>query len=268
MAYSQSRTIKQILKSGLGWGAGLSGVYRRHFRDKMTIVAFHRVTDSLPPDGLTCSASKFEAFCRFFQRHFTVVSLAEQVAASAAGKRMGGTLSITFDDGYRDNYEIAMPILRKLGLPATFFVVTGFIESKIVPPWDADLPAQSGWMTWAQVKQLAAGGFDIGGHTDTHIDMGSSDIAAVRLDLEVAKQKFDANLGFSPQLFAYPFGGREHITPASRRLVREAGFICCASCYGGVNPDLADPFALNRVGIGDWFENPDQFGFELMMNKA
>jgi len=119
--------VSKKVKTVLGRAAGLSGAYSRDFRSKMAIVAFHRVNDQLPLDGLTCSSAKFEAFCRFFQRYFRVIPASEQVAGCRAGRDMGGTMSITFDDGYLDNFEVAAPILRKLNLPATFFVTTGFV---------------------------------------------------------------------------------------------------------------------------------------------
>jgi peptidoglycan/xylan/chitin deacetylase (PgdA/CDA1 family) len=152
----------------------------------------------------------------------------------AAGRHLGGTLSITFDDGYRDNVEVAALILRKLHLPATFFVTTGFIGSQIVPPWDQDLPRQPGWMTWDQVRALAAMGFEIGSHTDTHVDLARADPEIVRNDLAASQRMLTAALGAPVRLFAYPFGGSDHITPDARELVREAGFICFAGCYGGV----------------------------------
>jgi peptidoglycan/xylan/chitin deacetylase (PgdA/CDA1 family) len=256
-----NRSVKDLL----GRAANLGGVYARRFHTHMTIVAFHRVTDELAVDGLTCSSADFEAFCRFFAKHFRVLSLSDQLAA---GRALGGTLSITFDDGYRDNVEVAAPILRKLGLPATFFVTTGFIGSEVVPPWDQHLQRQPGWMTWDQVRALAAMGFEIGSHTDTHVDLATADPTIVRADLAASRWKLAEALGAPVRLFAYPFGGAEHITPAARELVREAGFICCASCHGGVNPATPDPFDLRRIGIAEWFRSPHQFGFELATGRA
>jgi peptidoglycan/xylan/chitin deacetylase (PgdA/CDA1 family) len=246
----------------------MSGLYARRFHAHMTIVAFHRVSEELAADGLTCSPASFEAFCRFFQRYFRVMSLSDQLAAGRAGSDLGGTLSITFDDGYRDNAEVAAPILRRLQLPATFFVTTGFIDSQITPAWDRHLTRQPGWMSWRQVRALADMGFEIGSHTDTHVDLGTADAATVRADLAASRRKLADALGGPARLFAYPFGGREHITPASLELVREAGFACCAACYGGVNAATPDPFHLNRIGIGDWFRSPHQFGFELATGRA
>jgi len=264
-----SSSIRKQLKHAMGQMAGLTGAYERRFRSQMTIVAFHRVNDLFADDSLTCDSAKFEAFCRFFRQHFRVLSLSEQVAGCCNGGDMGGTLSITFDDGYLDNVQVAAPILLKLKLPATFFVTTGFIGSHTTPPWDRDLPRQPGWMTWDDLRTLRAHGFEIGSHTDSHLDMGTADPESVRMDLERSRKKLLSVLGGSAaQLFAYPFGGPEHISLRSRELVREAGFTCCLSCHGGVNPATADPFNLNRIAIGQWFTDPHVFGFELLTGPA
>jgi peptidoglycan/xylan/chitin deacetylase (PgdA/CDA1 family) len=263
-----SAQVKKTLKTYLGRAAAFSGALGYGVRSKMTIVAFHRISNSLPADGITCTADKFEMFCSFFRRHFDVVPLAGQVAAYRSGKSMGGTLSITFDDGYRDNFDLAAPVLKSFGMPATFFVATGFIGTSIVPEWDKHLPAHPGWMSWDQVRGLAAQGFDIGCHTHTHIDMGSCDAETVSAELEKSKHKLELELGKPVRLFAYPFGGREHICERSLQLVREHGFECCASCCGGTNASRADPYSLNRIGIADWFATPDQFGLELLFNRV
>jgi peptidoglycan/xylan/chitin deacetylase (PgdA/CDA1 family) len=260
--------FKRAIKAGMGRLAGLTGAYRLSFRSKMVIIAFHRINDVLPGDGLTCSAAKFDAFCAFFREHFRVVSLREQVIASRNGIDMGGTLSITFDDGYRDNFEVAAPILRRYGLPATFFITTDFVDSDRVPAWDHHLPLQPGWMTWDHVRGLAQQGFEIGCHTATHINMGISDPETVRAELELSKQKLQQELGKSIDLFAYPFGGPDQISERSLQLVREAGFVSCLGCHGGVNSAIADPYRLNRIGIANWYATPHQFGIELLMGKA
>lgn len=260
--------LNKLIKAAGGHAAAAAGMYARDFSSKMVVIAFHRVNDQLPGDGLTCSGAKFEAFCRFFRRYFKVIPLSEQVAGVREGRPMGGTLSITFDDGYLDNFEVAAPILRKLRLPATFFVATSFVGSQTVPFWDELLPVQPGWMNWNQMRQLAAQGFEFGCHTDTHIDLGSADEQTIRMELELSKRKLRQELGVSTELFAYPFGGKQHINERSLELVREQGFSCCASCYGGSNAPLGDPYDIRRIGIADWYKTPHQFGFELLTNRA
>ena len=260
--------LKKKIKTALGRAADALGISARRYALVSTIVAFHRVNDDMPADGLTCSAAKFEDFCRYFSARFRVVSLREQIAGSHLGQDMGGTLSITFDDGYLDNFEVAAPILQKYRLPATFFVTTGFLGSSIAAPWDAALPMAPRWMDWAHVRKLASLGFEIGSHSDTHLNLATSSLDAVRSDLSTSREKLEREAGVTGRLFAYPFGGGGDISDAARAVVRDLGFDCCASCHGGVNLRNADPYRLNRVGIAEWFDAPEQFGLELFLGKA
>jgi peptidoglycan/xylan/chitin deacetylase (PgdA/CDA1 family) len=260
--------IAKRAKGLIGRAAALAGVFAWSFRSKMVIVTFHRVRDDIPENGLTFDPARFERFCEFFRTHFRVVSLAEQVAGCSQAKDMGGTLSITFDDGYRDNFEVAAPILRKLQLPATFFVVTGFIGTPKVAAWDRTLPRPPGWMDWNQVRELASQGFDIGSHTDTHVDLGTADEKTARIELETSKRILDEQLGKPVQLFAYPFGRRDNISERAREQVRQAGFVCCISAAGGANPPTTSPFELNRIVVGSGYAIPEQFGFDLLIGRV
>lgn len=259
--------LKKALKSIAGRGAEATGLVARRSSTSMMIVAFHRVNDEMPEDGLTCSSEKFAAFCRFFQEQFRVVSLSEQIAGCRRGLDMTGTLSVTFDDGYADNFTVAAPILAGLMMPATFFVTTGFMGSSIVAPWDDRLKVPQKWMSWEQVRQLVSQGFDIGCHTETHLNLSTSEPSAIRADLERSIRTLTRELGVPPRLFAYPFGGCRDISEDAREIVRELGFDCCLSCFGGVNPANSDTYHLRRVNIGAWFANPHQFALEFMLGR-
>ena len=98
-------------------------------RARLSTLIFHRVL--VAPDPLLPSepsAAEFEARMRWVQRHFNVIPLAEAVTRLQSGALPTRALAITFDDGYADNQQIAAPILRKLGLPATFFIATGYLD--------------------------------------------------------------------------------------------------------------------------------------------
>lgn len=259
---------KKRIKNILGHLAEASGLLARDLRSKMVVVTFHRVNNWMCEDDITCTPEKFETFCMFFQKYFKIVPLAEQISRSQGVNAAGGTLSITLDDGYRDNFEVAAPILRKLGLPATFFVATGFIGTDNVPPWDQHLARQPGWMNWDQVRSLRDQDFDIGAHTDGHIDLGAISPDSIRSELLKCRMKLKDELGVLPKLFAYPFGGKNNITNESIELVREAGFECCLGAFGGVNLPEADPFFLNRISVGGWFSTPHQFAFEIVSRRA
>ena len=260
--------IRRTIKGRIGRFAATSRMLEHRFRSKMVIVTFHRVSDAVPEGGLVHSSSKFEDYCKFFRRYFRVVPLSEQVAGCSAANELGGTLSITLDDGYRDNFEVAAPILLKLNLPATFFVVTGFIGTQIVAPWDRHLVRQPGWMDWDQLRSLSSDGFEIGSHTDSHLDLGVADAETARAELELSRRKLEEQLDKPAQLFAYPFGARKNISDVSLKLVRETGFSCCLACYGGPNALTTSPFNLTRISIAQGFENPDGFAFDMFFGRG
>ena len=163
--------IGRTAKSIVGRSLAALGLHHRVLGDRGVVVAFHRVTDAYH-DSLTCSVKDFESFCLFFRRFFTVIPLSEMVTRLGRGQPLSRTLAVTFDDGYRDNYELAAPLLRSLGLPATFFVVSDFIESDTVAWWDRECVPPPGWMSWQEVRRLHADGFEIGAHTRTHANLG------------------------------------------------------------------------------------------------
>ena len=96
---------------------------------RLSVLAYHRVLPAHDPlfPGEP-SAAEFEQRMRWVQANFDVLALGEAVRALREHRLPRRALSITFDDGYADNYTVALPILRRLGLPATFFVATGFLD--------------------------------------------------------------------------------------------------------------------------------------------
>jgi len=96
---------------------------------RLSVLGYHRVLlkpDALRPGEPTCG--EFEQRMRWVKRNFTVLSLSEAARALREDRLPARALSITFDDGYADNYQLALPILERLGLPATFFVSTGYLD--------------------------------------------------------------------------------------------------------------------------------------------
>ena len=98
-------------------------------RGRLTVLIFHRVRvspDELFPNEL--HAASFRERMAWVAALFNVIPLADAVSALAKGSLPRRALAITFDDGYADNYTVALPILRELNLHATFFVASGFLD--------------------------------------------------------------------------------------------------------------------------------------------
>jgi peptidoglycan/xylan/chitin deacetylase (PgdA/CDA1 family) len=103
-----------------------------HFlnRREVLILTYHRF--SKQPDLLTIAESEFEDHLVYLKNNCNIISLAEAVRLFETGEEpAANTVVITIDDGYRDAYEIAFPVLKKHGMPATLFVITDFIDGKI-----------------------------------------------------------------------------------------------------------------------------------------
>ncbi len=119
---------------------------RRRARSCFPILTYHRVNRAEDPFAIDMLPAKvFEDQMRCVARNYTVLSLEEIVACLANGRSLPvNCLAITFDDGYADNYHFAYPILKSLGLPATFFLTTDAIGSGMVLWFDQVLRAFSG----------------------------------------------------------------------------------------------------------------------------
>lgn len=101
------------------------------------VLNYHRLFDGRPslfhPGLFSATSDRLERQLVLIKRHFDVISADELIRTYDSP---GRKVVITFDDGYRDNYEIAFPVLRRHGVPATFFLTTGFLDHPRVPWWD------------------------------------------------------------------------------------------------------------------------------------
>lgn len=125
----------------------------RRARRNLLILMFHRVLPS--PDVLRPQDIAAETFAwqlRVLAAQFDILPLPAALAALDSGTLKRPSLSITFDDGYADNHDVALPILRELGLEATFFVSSGFLDGRIM--WN-DAIIES-------LRAATAGGLDLG----------------------------------------------------------------------------------------------------------
>ncbi|MFN2565211.1 MAG: polysaccharide deacetylase family protein [Gemmatimonadaceae bacterium] len=258
--------MKRQLKRVLGALIYRTGMHRRLLRDRAVIALFHRVDDRLRGNPITCTTGEFRAFCAFFSRYFTVVSLGQLLDKLDRGEHVGGHLVITFDDGYKDNTRAAAE-LERWALPACFFVATNFIESNHVPWWDAERSIASEWMSWDDVRRLLDNGFEIGSHTMNHVDLGKVDGDEAKREIVQSAERLRAELGTDVPFFSYPYGRPWNVTAANRERVRRAGYRCCLSAHGGTVRPPVNMFELKREPVSAWHISPYQFGFEVLLRE-
>ncbi len=172
-----------------------------------------------------------------------VLPLGDVVRRLATGEPLPeGCVVLTVDDAFRSFLEGGMPLLRRYHYPVTLFVNT-------------DSVGAPGYLTWGELRALAAEGVEIGNHSATHDYLlehrrGEGEEAwraRVTADIRRAQQALSRELGRSPQLFAYPFG---EFSPELQALVRQEGFLGAVGQQSGVVWEGSDRFALPRFPMG------------------
>ena len=154
---------------------------------------------------------------------------------------------LTFDDGYRDNYENAFPILQNHEMTATFFIITDFADLA------ATDPTYARYATWDLLRKMDAAGMEIGSHTRDHPDLrGRSDDFLVWQALG-SSQTIEANIGKKPRVLAYPSGSYDEETI---RVFHDAGFWGAVTTQPGVEQDSLHLFELKRLRITNETEVP------------
>lgn len=141
---------KQTAKSAALFLCGLTRIARNQQDKTGAVLTFHGLREEKTPakalDGsLHQSIGVFRRICEFLAKTYQVMPLAEMVRMNKQGEKLPErAVAITFDDGYASNYELGFPVLRDLGLPATIFLSTGFLDGTH-PLWfqEMDLVSQA-----------------------------------------------------------------------------------------------------------------------------
>jgi peptidoglycan/xylan/chitin deacetylase (PgdA/CDA1 family) len=151
------------------------------------------------------------------------------------------TVVITFDDGYRDGYTYALPILRAHGFVATYFVITGRLD-------------RSEYLTSGELREMAASGMEIADHTVHHIALWVLPVALLHEEIDVAAEAIEELVGARPESFAYPFGDAN---PRAIRVADEAGFAIAVTNVQGVSETSATRLTTPRLRVGSGISPDD-----------
>jgi peptidoglycan/xylan/chitin deacetylase (PgdA/CDA1 family) len=166
------------------------------------ILMYHYI--SAPPSDadairrdLSVSPARFAAHLEALRaRGYTTISLHDLALALQVGHPLpDNPIVLTFDDGYRDAYEHALPLLLEYGYTGTFFLVTGFIDD-----------GRPEFVTWEQVIEMHRAGMEIGSHSYTHPDLRHRDTDYLIWQALGPREAIEARIGEPVRFFCYPAG--------------------------------------------------------------
>ena len=197
------------------------------------IVAHHLVTDRRHRLGI--STEMFWRQVRFLQNHYQIVSLSEAVALLHSGRVKKPAVSLTFDDGYADNFVSLRAVAEETGIPISLFITTEPVSRRTEFHHDV-LNGEHGALplTWDQIRYWSRRGAEFGSHTRTHADCGSTDHAKLKDEILGARSDLEHQLRQSVPYFAFPFGKRENMSEEAMTLTR-SGYRYSLSFCGGEN---------------------------------
>ena len=221
-------------------------------RAPVCVLFYHRIADTSPNDW-TLPVVEFRRQLDWLARRFDFVSLQEAQRRLSVGKSRRPAVAITFDDGYGENCDAAIPLLLKRRVPFTYFVSTRIIRDQTAFPHDLETGIRLRPNTITELRAMADAGVEIGAHSCTHADLGKSiDPDWLRDEIVGSIEDIEHWTGRRPQSFAFPYGQITNFTPEAMRVARVAGVRAVCSAYGAYNlPERVSkewgPFHLRRI---------------------
>jgi len=213
------------------------------------ILMYHNVSEP-PADirthrALYVTPRRFAAQMRLL-KHMGYLGLSmSQAMPYLRGERTGRIAVITFDDGYRDNLDNALPELQRHGFTATCYAVSGHLGQHNA--WDAErLGVRKPIMVASELRRWCGAGMEIGAHTRSHPKLTQCGAAALRDEIGGSKRVLEDTIGASVSQFCYPYGDHD---PAVVDAVRRAGFDAAVTTQRGRVRAGQDLFVLPRVPI-------------------
>jgi peptidoglycan/xylan/chitin deacetylase (PgdA/CDA1 family) len=207
------------------------------------ILAFHDIPDYL--------GSEFRAKITALKGQANIISLDDFFSGRISWRKIN--VALTFDDGYRSWIDNVAPVLKALGVTATFFVSSGFIGLRgTQETYFLRETLRSTWQTTGSLnaeslRELAGQGFTIGGHTMHHVDLGQVCRAnELRREIQEDRKELERITGARVRYFSYPFGFHRRSPLNLERMLQESGYRGAVTVDPGFNTMNTNRFCLHR----------------------
>jgi peptidoglycan/xylan/chitin deacetylase (PgdA/CDA1 family) len=262
---------KQLLKNGVyrAIGETVSGTGALDGAERtLRVLMYHKVND-LWPNPTAVPTSVFEEQMDLLDTlGYVPVSLAEVRDHYLVGAPLPqGAVLITFDDGYRDNVENALPVLRRHGYPAVVFVPIGFLDGDRPLPHEEPLRAlgvRNETVDWNELAELEAEGVRVESHGIGHRPLSELDPASAAREIALSKLRLEDRLGREVEAYAFVKGSLADYRPEHASLVQQVGYKLAFTSVSGANGPQTDRYRLRRYNIEPYPART----FELVLSGA
>ncbi len=210
------------------------------------ILCYHGVKDEVDSGLRPTTVADFRRQMRFLSQAYTPISLPQLVQhLQDAAPFPPRAVAVTLDDGYRDNYENAYPLLQEYRIPATIFLATRFLGTGEIPPWEKGryTGPKPLMLSWPQVRRMSAGGISFGAHTLTHPFLTRIPRRQAQAEIHQSKDVIEQQIGKPVTLLAYPSGD---FNADIAEMVQGTGYAAAVSIVPGSVRVHDDPYALKR----------------------
>lgn len=210
---------------------------------KIPILTYHSIDES--GSVVSTGASVFRRQIKFLSEAgyspVTLKTLGEYLGGR--GKLPPKPIALTFDDGFRNFYTTAFPVLSEHNFTATVFLIAGYCGK--YNDWSGNSPhaARGKLMDWSEIGELAGNNIEFAAHSVTHPDLTRISADSAKLEIAESKTMIEDKTGREVTAFAYPYGAFDAIV---KQMARENYATACATNLGKVKRG-DDCFALKRL---------------------
>jgi len=238
MPITRNKILKIVAKTTVGLLIFLIGFYFFWIfpRYSVPILTYHSF--DYREGLLSVAPENFERQMRYLKnKGFSVIGLDELAEGIKNRRRFAhNTVVITIDDGYKNNFTYAYPILKKYGFPAIIFLITN------------NIGANADFLNWDEAREMSKNNIFFGGHTKSHPYLplvDKKDIA--RDEISGCRKAIEEHLGLPVDYFCYPLGG---FTEGAKMLVKKAGYKgACVTNRGDDILNRRELYELHRISV-------------------
>jgi len=219
-------------------------------KGRTLVLCYHAVSEDWRSELAVTPGQLTWQVAHILRRGYRPVTFIDAMTTPANGRRV----AITFDDAYRSVFELALPVLRRLGAPATVYAPTDWIDRDEPMRW-AGIDQWVGTaderelvpMSWEELRRVQDEGWEVGSHTCSHPHLTHLDDARLSVELSRSKDACEEALDRPCRSLAYPYGDEDDRVLAA---TVAAGYAAAGALP--TVPSLSQTFRWPRVGIYRW----------------